>query len=264
MRWQDVSNLNAKWDAAWLSGLGGGVFDGGSVLQPRAVGATDVPGGNTFWWNIQQNVNDQLDQLGRELVEVTEKPDVTTCAALEWLWLKGNMPEDAYFKTFLDDPANGTLVKQGCAAATDGVQTLPVPAPAGGSAPAPAPTAHPSAAPCQDGACDCYVNEGDEGPHIEFLQQQLNQALDAAGFERIPVTGKYDDPTCGAVFQLGGSFEPEYPTLCNNVEGEWIVPLKCPNMVLPKKKGSSKASMFAVGGLVLAAALGGAYWVSQR
>lgn len=275
MQWQDMASMNRKYNSMYMAGLGGGVFDGGSVILPasrkRAVGAAPT-GGETFWWNIQVNVNDQLDQLGREQIPITQKPDVPTCAALQWLL--EHMPQDAYFREFLADATNKAIVSQGCHEATAGMDTLPVPPAAGGdTAPAAAPTAPdapasvttPTGAPCVNGSCDCYVNQGDEGEHITFLQHQLNAALDAAGYEGIPVTGVYDDATCGAVFTLGGSFEPPYPGLCSNPEGEWVVPLKCPDMVLPQKKtGSSKASMFAVGGLVLAAGLGAAYWVSKR
>lgn len=121
---------------------------------------------------------------------------------------------------------------------------------------------------CTASGCECYVYEGDSGPHIQNLQTQINAALDAAGYLPIEVTGVYDKATCGAIFTLGGSFDPEYPAICTNVEGEWVVPLQCHDMVLPKKPteagGPSRASMFAVGGLLLAAGLGAAYWMSKR
>lgn len=271
MVWQDMSNLNRKYNAAWLAGLGGGVFDGGSVLTParprRSVGAAP-PGGETFWWNIQVNINDHLAQLDREEVEVTEKPDVPTCAALQWLL--EHMPSDAYFREFVEEPENRKLIDEGCRSATEGMETLPVPKSTSSSAEPEEqpqdeeqdPVEQPVVSACDGGRCDCYVHENDSGDHIAFLQEELNEALADAGFEPISVTGVYDAATCGAVFELGGSFRPSYPDLCTNPEGEWIVPLECPEMVMPKK--SSRASMFAVGGLVLAAGLGAAYWVSKR
>ncbi len=275
MRWQDVSTLNRKWSQTWLAGLGGGVFEGGNVLLPKSgVGQAEPPGGSLFWWNIQVNANDQLDQLGREQVELTEKPDVPTCAAVQWLLR--HMPDDAYFREFLETPENRQLVAAGCAAATEGLETIPVPKLAGGgepppepepSPPPPADTAPVDVGACSGGTCDCYVYEGDQGEHIAFFQAELNEALIRAGYEPIEETGVYDAATCGAVFELGGRFKPTYPAICDNVEGEWLVPLECPDMVLPRQAGeakSSKAGMFAIGGLLLAAGVGTAYWVSRR
>lgn len=260
-QWQDMASLNRKYNSMYMAGLG---------ATGRGLGA-EPPGGSNFWWNIQVNVNDWLGELGRERIEETEEPDVPTCAALQWLL--EHMPEDAHFREFVDEPANRQYIDAGCSEATAGMETLPVPSPVDAeesndepsppepSAEEPKPVESSDEA-CSDGTCDCYVFEGDRGEHIAWLQKQLNAALDAEGYEPIEVTGVYDPATCGAIFELRGSFEPDYPALCDNVEGEWVVPLECPDMVLPKK--TSKASLFAIGGLVLAAGLGAAYWVSKR
>ena len=41
-------------------------------------------------------------------------------------------------------------------------------------------------------------------------------------------------------------------------------PASCETMKTPKKTGETKMGMFAIGGIILAAGLGGAYWLAQR
>lgn len=294
MVWQDWTSLNKKYNDAWLAGLGdAGVFGGGNTLQPRAaaagVGALLTPktgaglGALSFSQvqTLQDLLNIENQYRSRPLIEVTGQWDNATCLTVYYytdILLQGGQV-DPFLYDFLYN--NEVAIAAACQQVSQAGQapqppptTTTEPPPASDSTSPPITTSGGGAAvptttvdPCSASGCDCLVYEGDAGPHIENLQQQLNAALDANGYEPIPVTSTYDKATCGAIFELGGSFMPTYPAVCNNVEGEWVVPLQCPDMVIPKKKGeggTSRASMFAIGGLLLAAGLGTAYWVSKR
>lgn len=278
MVWQDFSHLNKKYADAWLSGLGdAGVFDTGNVLTPKrggmGLGALSFAQVQT----LQDLLNLENDYRDRPYIQVTGTWNNETCLTVMYFvsLLQQGEQVDPFLYDFLYNNEND--IAAACTALSQQPPPGPGPAPAPsppapgpGPAPAPSPnedTTMPSnVSACNESGCDCYVNEGDQGPHLTSLQAELNAALDQAGYDPIPQSGVYDKETCGAIFELQGSFVPTYPPSCTNVEGEWIVPLQCPDMVRPTKKGggTSRASMFAIGGLLLAAGLGGAYWLSKR
>ncbi len=279
MVWQDWSHLNKKYADVWMAGLGGGVFDGGDVLQSQpmmglgASGLGAMSSGDTEL--LQTLLNYELVAQGRSEIAVTAAWDQATCVALTFLLQQYQaMPNPPTV-----DSTGGWIIdiwnenKAAILAACEAVKTATTAPPP----PPPTPTTTPTGPgnggaattvtgdPCDATGCDCYVFEGNAGPHITDLQQQLNVSLEANGYEGIEATSVYDKATCGAIFELGGSFRPTYPAICTNVEGEWLIPLECPGMILPTKKGGmGRAGMFAIGGLVLAAGLGGAYWIAQR
>jgi len=267
MRYIDVSNLNAREDAWVLAGLG-------QVGEPDDV-----------VWATQMYMNDFLTQLGLPTVRDDGRMDAPTCGSLGWIVdqaLSGALELEPAFIDWLGE--NADHLEAACAAIPEPWPQPVVMAPA---APPPATTPVTSAAetpfivqtdappPTIEQAmqacrtvngqtlCDCYVNEGDAGAHIQALQTELNEKLTDAGYVTIPVTGVYDKQTCGAIFVLKGTYEPVYPAVCDNPEGEWIVPLRCDGMILPDKKGG-RASMFAIGGLVVAAAVAGGYALMKR
>ncbi len=277
MVWQDWSGLNKKYNDVWMAGLGG-IFDGGDVLQSQPVmglgGALGALSADDIEL-LQTLVNYELSVLNHPEIALTAAWNEETCVALTFLlqqYQASPTPPTA-------DSTGGWIIdiwnenKAAILAACEAVKagaTAPPPPPTNGGITNGGTTTNGGFTPgsvCTAAGCDCYVYEGDEGPHITDLQQQLNAALAANGYEGIVTTGAYDKETCGAIFELGGAFRPDFPgTHCNpDMTLEWLVPLECADMVLPKKKGGvSRAGMFAVGGLVLAAGLGGAYWIAQR
>jgi hypothetical protein len=265
MVWQDWSNLNKKYNDAWLAGLGG-------LRGLGAMGGGDIE-------LLQTLINGELEDRQQPLLTVTSVWDAPTCDALTALLQEyaaaTPAPPQASTAGWIIDiwNANQQEILAACETVAGQVQTTTPTTPSTTPAPSTTPGATVPMAACTAAGCDCYVYEGDVGPHITDLQQQLNAALDAHGYEGIVATGVYDKETCGAIFELGGSFRPDFPgTHCStDMTQEWLIPLECPDMVLPKKKGAapngggmSRAGMFAVGGLVLAAGLGAAYWVAQR
>lgn len=279
MVWQDWSDLNKKYNDVWMAGLGGGVFDGGDVLQAQpmmGLGATGL-GAMTFVQiqTLQDLLNMENDYLGREYIPVTGVWDPATCLTVAYfnqILTEGGKVNQYLYDTLENwqydivaacqalsqapPPTNGGVTNGGV---TNGGVTN------GGTT-----TTNGGAAPdaCRASGCDCYVYEGDAGPHVTRLQEEINVALAAGDYEGIAVSGVYDKQTCGAIFELGGSFKPSdesFAQLCDPyMTQEWLVPLQCADMVIPKKKGGpSRAGMFAIGGLVLAAGLGGAYWIAQ-
>jgi hypothetical protein len=278
MVWQDWSHLNKKYADVWLAGLGGGVFDGGDVLQSQpmmGLGASGLGAMSSGDIELLQTLlNYELTARNRAEIAITAGWDVATCVALTFLLqqYQATPPTSDSTGAWIIDIWNENMaaILAACEAVKAGATPLPPPPPTnGGITNGGTTTTNGGYTPggvCTAAGCDCYVYEGDEGPHITDLQQQLNAALDANGYEGIVATGVYDKETCGAIFELTGTFRPEFPgTHCNtDMTQEWLVPLECPDMVLPKKKGGvSRASMFAIGGLVLAAGLGGAYWIAQ-
>lgn len=278
MQWQDMSNLNSKYDDAWLSGLGAGVFDAGNVLTPsrgtRGLGALSFSQVQT----LQDLLNVENAYRNRPPIQVTGTWNQETCLTVIYYaqLLQGGDQVDPFLFDMLYN--NEQEIGAACTALSQGTVVQPsqpaspppqpLPPPPQNDQPpvvAPPPPGPGTVSACTAAGCDCYVYEGDQGPHIQGLQQEINAALDAAGYQPITVTGVYDKATCGAIFELGGSFVPTYPANCTNPEGEWIVPLQCPDMVLPQKKaGSKKWGTVAIGGLIAAALLGGGYWVAQR
>lgn len=120
----------------------------------------------------------------------------------------------------------------------------------------------------------CQFNYGDSHPQIGLLQEQLNVALNMAGYNPIAVTGTYDAPTCGAIFELGGTFSPSPSQLCPQ---NWVIPLSCAQSTPPtkrgiepiepsgppKKKKISTAAMLGIGGALLAAVVGGGIYAAK-
>ena len=305
MVWQDWTSLNKKYNDAWLAGLGGGVFDSGSVLG-IGLGQTAAEDlSNIIWWG-QIWTNEQLAALGLRPIQADGVMRPEFCGALsylvemamaqlvtlneeftDWAGEYGHIVEPLC--TPLAKPAPLTASGQPAVVPTTTQQTqtqpqtqttAPTQTPVYDSPPTtpptttttpttPAPGAAMQACKTQPNGtvtCDCYIYEGDTGPHIEHYQQALNAALVAADYEPIVVTGAWDKETCGAVFTLYGSFtyDPMDNPYCQGQD--FIFPVECPGMILPTKSGAktSRASMFAVGGLLLAAGLGTAYWVSKR
>ncbi len=124
----------------------------------------------------------------------------------------------------------------------------------------------------------CEFNYGDSHPQIALLQQQLNLALTTGGYNPIPVTGIYDAATCGAIFELRGTFDPTPSQLCPQ---GWDVPFSCAQSVTPTKRSAQpptltptqpapaptkrKVSTAALigGGALLAAVIGGAIYATK-
>ena len=114
--------------------------------------------------------------------------------------------------------------------------------------------------------CDCeLVYEDDTGPHIAHFQEALNVHLAEQGFDPVPITSAWDALTCGANYAVRDTFtyDPATNPWCP-YGTNFNFPYRCERMIVPEKKVGSRAGMFAVGGLVLAAGLGGAYWIAQR
>jgi hypothetical protein len=112
----------------------------------------------------------------------------------------------------------------------------------------------------------CQFAYGDSHPQIGLLQEQLNVALDFAGYQKIPVTGIYDAATCGAIFELRGTFKPSPSELCPL---GWDVPFECGATTPPTKreeagkKKMSTAAMIGIGGALLAAVVGGGIYAAK-
>ena len=134
---------------------------------------------------------------------------------------------------------------------------------------APAPVVHPITPTPPAVTTVCNFEYGDKHPQITSLQTQLNAALDKAGYLPISVTGTYDAPTCGAIFTLGGSFDPTPSQQCPN---GWVVPLNCPSSTPPKKKGggeappakSSTSMAWMLGGVLGAAAIASVFAMKKK
>ena len=86
----------------------------------------------------------------------------------------------------------------------------------------------------------------------EFDTPELNKLLDTNGYLPIPVTGKWDAASCGALYVLGGQFDP-YIDACRG--GYWSVPASCPQKLLPTKKPAPKALSAGMVGFGILAAL---------
>jgi hypothetical protein len=102
--------------------------------------------------------------------------------------------------------------------------------------------------------CDCYVIEGDVGPHIVDLQVQINDALVANGFRPIVLTGVFDKQTCGAVDAVIDELYLRLPPEC--AQSEWSLPPPCENSEPPRRANSdrtasdaSKAAIYFGGGI---------------
>jgi len=257
MSWLDVTGLNRKWDDVVLQGIGAGIHGMGSVLNPvnarRGVGAVDT---NTVWM-AQMFLNEELRKRGMAPVRDDGVMDPTVCGALVFVLERVRAGEtvDQGFADFMKE--NGRAFDSAC---TNVALDPPEAIEGGYGAPLPPPTPEPEG-PGERNVdwIDCWISQGDTGPHVVDLQHKINQALLSAGFEAIPETGVFDAATCGAMFELGGSFSPpiaECPA--------WVVPHECPDMTMPRKSGNVKMGAFAVGGLLVAVGLGGAYWLSNR
>ena len=278
MQWIDVSAMNAKWDDAWLSGLGGGVFGLGSTITPKPVGQT--PPATLSYGQIQtlqDLLNVENDYRERAYIQVTGSFDAATCLTVIYYveLLKAGDKVDQFLFDML---SNWELaIAAGCAASQAAPPSLPPPGPTGPT-PGPGPTTGPALTPVpgtdcfvhtSDGSttCDCeYVELGSAGPHIEHFQQALNLRLVEQGYDPIPVTGVWDVYTCGANYAIrdvGAWYDPGTNPWCV-YGGSFNFPYECEGMIVPKKPGASRAGMFAIGGLVLAAGAGAAYWVSKR
>jgi len=120
---------------------------------------------------------------------------------------------------------------------------------------------------------ECVIDYGKTWDEVMLIQDQLNQALDRAGYKPIPITGTWDAATCGALFALGGRFDPGTTRSCPNA---YAVALSCPKMTPPTKKAGPVASpqplppvrqagMGALGvGLLAAAAVGGVWYAKKK
>lgn len=106
----------------------------------------------------------------------------------------------------------------------------------------------------------CQFAYGDSHPQIGLLQEQLNVALNFAGYDPIPVTGSYDAQTCGAIFELKGTFKPSPSELCPR---GWDVPFECGATTPPTKRGEkrkmSTMAKLGIAGALLAVVGGGLY-----
>lgn len=278
MVWQDWAHLNKKYADVWLAGLGGGVFDGGDVLQSQGNGKP-ASGLGQLTFSQVQTLQDllNLENMYRERADipVTGVWDAATCLTVYYytdiLVNQGGQVDQFLFDFMLN---NENAIADGCRALSEAAPPPPPPPPSngvtdgnggGGMAPMPGSNA------CfvfGDGteSCDCeLVAEDDTGPHIAHFQEALNVHLVEQGYDAIPISSAWDALTCGANYAVRDTFayDPSTNPWCP-YGTNFNFPYRCEKMIVPEKKGASRAGMFAVGGLVLAAGLGGAYWIAQR
>jgi hypothetical protein len=215
------------------------------------LGAIDS---NTIWM-AQAFLNEELSKRRLATVPMDGTLGRSTCEGLVAILKdvqKGGKVDPA-FADFMK--ANGALFDAPCAQmlpTTVTSSTPPIPLPK-------QPASSPPATPPKFELEQCFINFGDESDVVADVQAQLNEQLDAEGYEPIPETGQWDGKTCGALFFLRGRFSPEPIPPCP----EYQVPLECPEVVEPRKK-SSRALWWALGGLGVLVVAGGAYAVSQR
>jgi hypothetical protein len=205
-------------------------------------------------WMAQAFLNEELAKRRLPTVPMDGTLGRSTCEGLVAILndvQKGGKVDPA-FADFMRQ--NGALFDAPCAqmlptTVTSSTGPLPLPPPSGGGG-EPRP---------QFELEQCFINFGDKSDVIADVQAQLNEQLDAEGYEPIPETGQWDGKTCGALFFLRGRFSPEPIPPCP----EYQVPLECPEVVEPRKK-SSRGIWWALGGLGVLVVAGGAYAVSQR
>jgi len=275
MQWIDVSAMNSKYDDAWLSGLGGGVFGtGSSITPPPVAGLGQLT--TVQIQTLQDLLNMENDARDRDPIPVTGVFDPATCLTVIFYTQEIIAAQANTVNVFLFDflKNNEVAIGAGCAASAAAPTPDPTPDPTPGSGPTTGPALTPvPGTDCfvhtSDGSttCDCeYVELGSAGPHIEHFQQALNLKLVEQGYDPIPVTGVWDVYTCGANYAIrdvGAWYDPGTNPWCV-YGGSFNFPYECEGMIVPKKPGASRAGMFAIGGLLLAAGLGGAYWLTQR
>lgn len=250
------------------------VAQGGSYTAPASSPAPAPSGGGLpaglsaeDWKSMVQGfafvVNDILEELGYSTVRFDGVVDGKMCGAVDFIAKQiGAGARPGSGQAFADMVRErigttdfGTILTQACRGATPWVAPVKV----GGGAPAvppPRPQQPPPPPPLPDEPGDeqCWVEFSDRSPAIRKLQIELNAALDAAGYEGIPVTGQYDPSTCGGVFVMKGSFKPSPATGC----AQFVIPLECPEMEIPRKKGGEKSGFstaWMLGGFAVAAAI---------
>lgn len=267
-------------------GYGGGIFDGsqggfgglgayyGNDRPPEqaaagvfgALGQIYAGVENPKVRRAQQLANDVLEALNYATIEEDGKLGPATCGAIAYVYSQIPIEELNFVATeanaFASYVRSAPELESACTQQI--AQSRWVTPSRLGPPPSPEPASEEPSMEFEEpevlappGACEFEF--GDSHPQIKTLQAQLNEALDAEGYEQIPVTGTYDPQTCGAIFELGGAFSPAPSELCPR---GWTVPLECADMVIPKKKsenGVSTAAMWGIGGLLALAAVGGIY-----
>jgi hypothetical protein len=89
---------------------------------------------------------------------------------------------------------------------------------------------------------------------VAAMQRLLNVVLDEAGYQSVPVTGKLDGPTCGAMTLLAGMMKD---ARCPDTADAQKLLEQCLGIAIPTKPGT--AGLGAFGAAAATSALCGAY-----
>lgn len=226
---------------------------------PAAVSATDL------MKQQQTLLNKWLVSVGYTPIPVTGKWDPATCGAgaLMDRTLPATDPTKvaigavlAKIKPLLGMPCSVTVQPVMPSKPVEAVTRPPPPKPA---AP-PVSSARSSALPPLNRDGECVINFGQKFAEIGVLQAQLNAVLAQNGYQPIPVTNVWDAATCGAMFELGGKFDPKATAACPHF---YSVPLSCPTVAKPKK-ATAQASMMLPIGIAALVGLGALVYAKKK
>lgn len=181
-----------------------------------------------------------------------------------------DIPQQAwtYIQAWLDAWGQFGDVMTGWCQAFPQSQWVTPPAQPGAQPPGPGPST-PEYIDPQTG--ECILAAGISQPYVADVQRQLNVDLDRAGYQPIPVTGTFDDETCGGIIALKGSFNPVIAAPCTG--NGYRINFSCAHAIEPTKKGEVKppppkkkmsTAAMAVGGMVAAAAVAGIYFAVKK
>ena len=242
------------------------------LCPPPAVKHPTSSGGWT-WMNtspnasvkaFQQHLNTALAADGYKTINADGKLGPATCGAF-------NFVGGAHPELFANDPIANIGV----------CQSFTNPTKVGSSKPEPSPTSEEAKKlDAQYGGLPWMQPD----TRVASLQHQLNVQLDSNGFLPIAVTGMLDPPTCGAMLWLDQNTGTVWFSSWGPRGGG-----ACPAVVMPKpKKTASKpkppgpitpkpeptpepgpatptaSSSALMGGLILAAVVGGALWLKHK
>lgn len=247
-RYVDYSNLNARFDASVMSGLGGGSLGGNSLgaVPPQAsAGLGEIP------W------------------QCWDTPGFKACHGAQWEAARnmcdpnfGGSPGEFPSVSDCINVMSGALTENECVP-----QYCPETSP-GGEVITGTIVALPSDYPWM------VENEGTRG-----LQQELNFLIGKYELEYCVIgeDGKLGPTTCGLAKHMNENTEvptivPETceafatPAMCRADEPPAAEPPPAPPITFakPPERGISKASMWAIGGVVAALVIGGGYYLTKR
>lgn len=215
-----------------------------------------APDGKALMVSLQGLLNQALARFGYQAIPVSGKWDSATCgagAAVNPLLPLGDPMRTAIGNLTLQVVA---ALGKPCGVTILGTPPTRIPT-AAAPAPAPAParttTTTTSTAKKPD---PCFIEFGTANAVVAEMQADLNRLLDQNGYKPIPVSGKWDAASCGALYVLGGQFDPVIAA-CRG--GYWSVPASCPQKILPTKKEAKpklSANMLGFGLLAAASAVG--------